>query len=199
LNVALTDKETQLKHNQELVEEVKQFSEENELLIQQLHYVQEELESLYNAKTTIQKTSSSNQANIVSSEMLDLQALIVWLKALHRNEVKEHYKQSRRFRSSQKKLVKLLNQSELFNAEWYANNYLDLKDSKMELALHYLLYGAFEGRNPSSSFNTLNYIFSYPDIAESGMNPLVHFLKFGQFESRESDPRRKYLPAPRMS
>jgi|GEM_PF-6235125 len=196
LSVALAENKAQSKQNEQLEKDVKQSSEENELLIQQLHYVQEELESLFNKKANHQKPSLNTQSNIVSSEMLDLQATLVWIKALYRKDLKEHYKQSRRFRTSVKKLVKLLNQSDLFDSEWYANNYSDVKASTMEPAMHYLLYGAFEGRNPSNSFNTLNYIYSYPDIAESGMNPLVHYLKFGQFESREADPRRRCLPAP---
>lgn len=45
--------------------------------------------------------------------------------------------------------------------------------------VHFLDFGAMEGRNPHPLFDTSYYLAATPKAAESGMNPLVHFLKFG--------------------
>jgi len=177
---------------QDLANQLKQIEAENELIIQQLHHVQEELEYQF-----ISKSELSKQHSIVSSSRRDAETYSIWIRGLYQKSAKAHYKVSRRFRNTLKKQIQLITQSTLFDKQWYLDTYPDLREANIEPALHYLLFGVAEGRNPSASFNTMNYIFTYTDVAESGLNPLVHYIKFGQSENREADPRRKCLPAPK--
>lgn len=74
--------------------------------------------------------------------------------------------------------------SEFFDADYYLAEYPDVADEGLDPVLHYLEYGAAEGRNPSALFDTTFYLRSNPDVAASGINPLLHFIKFGQAEKR---------------
>lgn len=186
------EKKSSKEQSQNLTNKLEQVEKENELIIQQLHHVQEELEYQF-----ISKSELAKQHSIVSSNKRDAETYSFWIKGLYHRAAKEHYKSNRRYRNTLKKQIQLITQSSLFDEQWYLNTYPDLKGSIIEPALHYLLYGVAEGRNPSAGFNTMNYIFTYTDVAESGINPLLHFIKFGQAENREADPRRKCLPAPK--
>lgn len=87
--------------------------------------------------------------------------------------------------------IELLNQSPLFNHSWYVAKYEDLKgDSGFSAnpALHYLLFGASEGRDPSPAFDTNFYLNTYHDISCEGINPLVHYIKYGSAELRQIKP-----------
>jgi len=68
----------------------------------------------------------------------------------------------------------------LFDAAWYLKEYPDVAAAKMDPALHYLLHGAREGRDPSALFSTCAYLDLYPSVAQSRINPLVHYVKDGQ-------------------
>src|SRR5262249_32922549 len=57
--------------------------------------------------------------------------------------------------------------------------------------VHYLQFGAAEGRDPNSQFSTLWYLSRYPDVTAAGVNPLVHYLQFGTAEGRDPSPRFK--------
>jgi hypothetical protein len=185
-------KKSSKEQTESLTKKLEQAEEENELIIQQLHNVQEELEYQF-----ISKSELTKQHSIVSSNKRDAETYSFWIKGLYHRAAKENYKSNRRYRNTLKKQIQLITQSSLFDEQWYLDTYPDLRESSIEPALHYLLYGVAEGRNPSAGFNTMNYIFTYTDVAESGLNPLVHFIKFGQTENREADPRRKCLPAPK--
>ena len=54
----------------------------------------------------------------------------------------------------------------------------------MDAALHYLAYGAREGRDPGPRFSTHEYLVQFPDVAASGLNPLAHYEMFGRREKR---------------
>jgi GT2 family glycosyltransferase len=82
------------------------------------------------------------------------------------------------------KLFEFWHESGLFDADWYVASNADIRDGNMDAALHYLLYGAAEGRNPSAGFDTIWYLNAYPDVVESGMNPLSHYLLHGKAEGR---------------
>lgn len=83
------------------------------------------------------------------------------------------------------KSITLLRKSKLFDVEYYLQNNQDVKDADMDAAKHFLLYGGFEGRNPSVHFDSHYYLSHYPDVRLSGMNPLIHFMLFGEKEGRE--------------
>ena len=76
----------------------------------------------------------------------------------------------------------------LFDAEWYRRQYTDVEQTGKDPCMHYLRYGAAEGRNPGPHFNTRWYLSRYPDVVASGMNPLVHYLRIGRREGRLALP-----------
>lgn len=78
-----------------------------------------------------------------------------------------------------------IKRSNLFNSEYYLRNNEDVLLAGIDPVLHYLLYGGFEGRNPSSKFNSYKYLEMNNDVKENGINPLLHYLKYGIFENRE--------------
>ncbi|CAI4166247.1 hypothetical protein [Alteromonas macleodii] len=80
--------------------------------------------------------------------------------------------------------VALVYSSDYFDADWYLSTYKDVKESGVDPAEHYLVFGAKEGRRPSSEFDGDWYLKRNTDVAKSGMNPLLHFLKYGKDEKR---------------
>ncbi len=80
----------------------------------------------------------------------------------------------------------IIDESGLFDALFYRENYKDLADSPLEPVLHYLLFGAKELRNPSATFNTAYYLERYPEVLHSSINPLVHYILAGQSENRST-------------
>lgn len=76
----------------------------------------------------------------------------------------------------------------LFEAGWYLAQNPDVQDSGADPALHYLLHGAAEGRDPGPGFSTAHYLKLYPDVQAAGMNPLIHYLIAGWDENRSIHP-----------
>jgi hypothetical protein len=87
-------------------------------------------------------------------------------------------------RKEGKELVAIRN-SALFDAEFYLNSNPDVRDSGMEAAFHYLVYGGREGRDPGPFFSTYEYLARCPDVAESGLNALAHYEMYGRHEMRK--------------
>ncbi len=84
--------------------------------------------------------------------------------------------------------IEILHKSPLLDPVWYRQTYLDLRDTPIDVARHYLEHGAAEGRNPHPLFDTKFYLEQNPDVAEAGINPLVHFILHGAKEDRDPHP-----------
>lgn len=80
--------------------------------------------------------------------------------------------------------------SPLFDSEWYAANFDDVKDSGLSPELHYLRIGASLGRPPSKNFDTERYLKENNDVENNFFNPLVHYEIFGRKEGRKIYPIR---------
>lgn len=95
----------------------------------------------------------------------------------------------RRRRNRNKRLdqLRLLRESELFDADWYLATYPDVASARIDPALHFLVSGWREGRNPGPRFGTTPYLRRNPDVAALDINPLIHFIEHGSFEGREID------------
>ncbi|MFP4471196.1 MAG: PIG-L family deacetylase [Bacteroidales bacterium] len=78
----------------------------------------------------------------------------------------------------------LIKESGLFNELYYLQHNPDTKAKGVNPLDHYLIYGGFEGRNPSPQFDSAFYLNENPDVSASGINPLVHYLKYGKKEGR---------------
>ena len=76
----------------------------------------------------------------------------------------------------------------MFDKDWYLKNNPDVVASRLDPIKHYVLYGAFERRDPSPSFSVSRYLSHNPDIAAAGVNPLEHFIVCGAQEGRLGGP-----------
>lgn len=81
--------------------------------------------------------------------------------------------------------ISLIQKSGLFDKDYYLENNPDVKESKMNPAQHYLVFGGLEGRKPSKFFDSSLYFEQNADVKATGMNPLLHYLLFGIREGRK--------------
>jgi len=72
--------------------------------------------------------------------------------------------------------IRIIQQSQLFDKEYYLQQYPDVAKSGIEPVLHYVSSGWKEGRNPNATFSTTNYLVQHPDIAAQRFNPFVHYI-----------------------
>ncbi|MEP2651772.1 MAG: glycosyltransferase [Paraglaciecola sp.] len=80
--------------------------------------------------------------------------------------------------------IKLIEESGLFDEEWYLEQNIDVKESAQNPIKHYIQFGASEGRTPSPKFDQTWYLTQYQDVANAGLNPLVHYIEHGIAEGR---------------
>ncbi|MGP8291735.1 hypothetical protein ACT3OH_15835 [Vreelandella zhanjiangensis] len=154
--------------------------EENELLLTQLHSVQEALKTTYlNAQADNMQTQHDTHQQIHK-----LKSVITWLRAHAYRHAVAAYRDSRSYKKTLPRLISLLEHSELFDADWYRAQYKDVAETNINPAEHFIKFGAIEGRNPSPLFNTEFYLENHPDVAVSGQHPLLHYLRDGIKEQR---------------
>ena len=82
----------------------------------------------------------------------------------------------------------IIKKSGLFDERYYLKSYPDVRLGDIDPIIHYIKYGAREGRNPNPYFQTSFYLEKYPDVAQSGINPLLHYILYGAKEGRWSNP-----------
>ena len=82
----------------------------------------------------------------------------------------------------------LVARSGLFDENYYLGRYPDVAASLIDPLIHYVLWGAFEGRQPHPLFDPTYYLAEYPDVARAGLEPLSHFVSVGGAEGRNPSP-----------
>ena len=75
--------------------------------------------------------------------------------------------------------LRLIGTSNLFDREWYLRENPNIRRAGVDPALHYLLLGASEGRDPSPLFDSDWYLSQNLDLRQIAGNPLVHYLRHG--------------------
>jgi len=80
----------------------------------------------------------------------------------------------------EKKQYKCIKGSSFFNESFYTKENPSILTEHIDPVLHYLRYGAMQGKDPSINFSTNFYMRMNPDVNFNKYNPLYHFLKFGQ-------------------
>lgn len=78
--------------------------------------------------------------------------------------------------AQQTDLYQFLAKSNLFDAAFYLKTYHDVKKAGLDPLLHYIEYGAKEGRYASEFFHTEHYLSVTPAAKTSGLNPLYYYL-----------------------
>lgn len=84
--------------------------------------------------------------------------------------------------------VDIIENSGLFDKNWYLSEYSDVASLGIHPVEHYLRLGARLLRNPSQKFDTRYYLESNPDVAAAGINPLMHYVMRGEKEGRSPLP-----------
>jgi len=155
------------------------LSEENELLLQQLHQVQEELEHYLQLNEAYARQNAGLKCQLRAASFIPETATFFQrfsdaiglsshaAKLALRNEIKA---------------------SGLFDDKWYLGQYSDVAAKGCDPLDHYLQFGAKEDRNPSPGFDSHWYLTTYPDVAAKGINPLEHFIRHGKSEGRQPCP-----------
>jgi chromosome segregation ATPase len=155
---------------------------ENELLLLQLHQVQEELESYFLKYQEIKSTKP--EINNSSNSTLDKSNIKEEQKQHNKVHLLLSYLEKRRSARNIRRQISLIKQSGLFDERWYLNEYSDVAQSGIDPIKHYLKFGAEEGRDPSLAFDTRYYQECNPDISTSAINPLLHYISHGKAEGR---------------
>lgn len=83
-----------------------------------------------------------------------------------------------------------------FDEFYYHYWYRDTVKFGGSAALHYLVHGWREGRDPSAGFSTNGYLAANPDVVAAGFNPLLHFLEHGLSEGRKGWQKDPSMPPP---
>ena len=84
--------------------------------------------------------------------------------------------------------ARLIASSDLFDKEWYLKENPNIRATGVPPALHYLLFGAAAGRDPSARFDGEWYLSQYPDARQAGVNPLLHYLRNDAVADRAPNP-----------
>lgn len=93
-----------------------------------------------------------------------------------------------------------VDESGLFDPDWYLREYEDVALAGMDPVRHYLWLGWRLSRDPGPKFDTGFYLRANPDVAASGAIPLLHYIRQGRREDRESRPSaRAAANAPRAA
>jgi hypothetical protein len=184
--------------NRSLETNGKQVLDENELLLKQLHQVQEELE-FYFLQYQETLTSHCPVPEEQSPEMEEATALVAepqekapqkktsaWTNQNLIRTIFQPFKRPDRKKDKLRRQIEVLNKSGLFDQEWYLSTYQDVAAADVNPTEHYVRFGAAEGRNPSPKFETAYYLQSNPDVAAAGVNPLLHYIQFGISEGRQA-------------
>ena len=79
-----------------------------------------------------------------------------------------------------------IRRSGLFDIGWYLERYPDVAEAGIDPVVHYVRFGAKEGRDPAPWFSTSAYLQANPDVAASGVNPFYHYIRYGYAEGRRS-------------
>lgn len=93
----------------------------------------------------------------------------------------------------EKQLLRKVEESGLFDADWYLAAYRDVARLPLTPLEHYLRFGWRMGRSPGPRFDAAGYLEDHVDVEESGINPLLHYVVHGQAEGR-----RLRAPSPRQ-
>ncbi|WP_311066017.1 hypothetical protein [Halomonas sp. DWK9] len=175
---------------------------EKSLIVAQLHEAQEQLVKNTENADYYKKQADSRQKtiNVLKQEQQlirhQYESINQWLRVSGHRNAAAAYRYSRPFKRALPQQLAMIKESGFFDAQWYCEQYPDVKTAGIEPAEHYLKFGAIEGRNPSDKFDTHFYLCEYPDVAISGQNPLLHYLRYGQHEERFPIQPRQQLPAP---
>lgn len=90
----------------------------------------------------------------------------------------------------------LVEQSILFDPDWYRESYCEADRQISNAVLDYLVVGWRVGRDPGPGFETDWYLRVYPNVLAWGVNPLLHYLRGGYVDGMLPSPATLGKPDP---
>ncbi|MFC0266581.1 glycosyltransferase [Kushneria aurantia] len=81
-----------------------------------------------------------------------------------------------------------LEESRLFEADWYRRVYADVARSGLSAWQHFCHHGWLLNRCPGPGFDPAAYLKAHTDVEKAGHNALQHYLRFGRQEGRRIFP-----------
>jgi len=160
---------------------------------EQIHQLYADVEKLGEVvdslKTQLENYSFDLEA-IIDSTSWKFTAPLRWI-SMNAKKLKRKVKTARYLFNRQYRLIR---KSGLFDTGYYVKQNQDIKESNVIPLMHYIKFGAKEGRNPNLLFDISYYLGKNPDVTESGINPLVHYLASGAAEGRDPHPLFMYKP-----
>lgn len=109
-------------------------------------------------------------------------------------KLKQAYLNFINFIKRQKEDIDYIRHSKFFDKKWYLKTYPDVAEEHADPALHYLMYGWKEGRQPGPRFNPKFYLDNNLDVKRAKVNPLLHYEKHGKHEGRVVSKKRSKSP-----
>ena len=85
----------------------------------------------------------------------------------------------RRTREGMSHDAHVIREAGLFDDEFYSRTYPDVAAEDADPLLHYLMFGAAEGRRPNPSFDPQFYA-AHAATLRRGANPLLHYIESGR-------------------
>lgn len=96
-------------------------------------------------------------------------------------------------------MARLIEESGVFDPDWYRAEYPDVAISGTEPALHYVKFGRHMGHQPTREFDPVSYLAANPDVASAGVDPFVHYIRCGRREGRKLHPLPQSKPRQLLS
>jgi GT2 family glycosyltransferase len=83
-----------------------------------------------------------------------------------------------------KKAYNTILKQNLFDRNFYINNYFQKEELCMDPLIHYLFFGYKQHKVPNLNFDGDIYLNNYPEVKKLDINPLVHYVLFGKKEGK---------------
>jgi hypothetical protein len=145
--------------------------EENELLLMQLHQVQEELEHYFLEYKKLQEEASAPPPVPSPQPVLESLRQRIRRKLITRRD------------------TRFLKKHQAVDERFYLEHNPDVASGKLGATEHYVRFGWQEGRQPHPDFDGERYLQLNPDVRTAGANPLLHWLQHGKEEGRSGGMR----------
>jgi hypothetical protein len=165
--------------------EVKALRGKNELLLLQLHQLQEDLQNDFSLRERGLGLGSASAKEGPNKNGIDLQNDDFYERVSLLRSAGSLLGIGGKRAKALRQHARLIGQSGYFDAGWYLEQYPEVAQTGLDPAEHYLKIGASEGKNPGPKFDTCWYLERYPDVVAAKMNPLLHYIKHGIDEGRQ--------------
>ncbi len=182
LNQIIVDKDHHITHLNQIIEDKDRYiTSLNQMIVDKVEHISNSDQAIFEYKAKIEEMNQT---------LSTLKKSLSWRLAKPMRLIRYQIGQMS-FAIMTKKAIKICHESRFLDANWYLTNYPDVRHAKINPAVHYVKYGAAEGRDPGPEFSTMGYLAVHPHIQKAGVNPLVHFEKYNKFHKNTKRETKK--------